>query len=570
MLKLKKTEAIKFLNPASLRRISTVVLTAFVGAVLVRIGAHGPQLISNIGAGSPYNTDDLKWTSGIVPFLGVGAVALISVFRSDLFRWWQWALFASCGATIFVGYFSFPPTTSSSNSRIHWVDWRLVPAARDDLRYLVTRLLRVTEWQVSNPWLVGAALTSFSVLMIFGYGKRQGWPVAVSLCVSSALIFSGPLGLFTNPSEDASTVFAIMAATALLMTFRRVRLVALVLPTLVRPEFVTIWLAFLALGASECLAGFAQVLRKHQKDRISLRNAFGRSWKTLAPFLKTLAGAFLLFVALQFVLYDALGRRWFLIGGQLIDETATASVVPREIDGWTISPFSGTYIFHFLWMFPTFLILAVFATGTIFFSHKRKEAITELERKETPRERELNTTNFLLFWCLAILMLHEAKPILYFNTRYLSYAIFPALLAAGGIVSKALKPAIESNPRNLPPRSLAYLTALLAVMLLPTSHAERREINLHSDYSSWVLYRNVLVEYGSTTPILTLDHRPAIRNSISYYFDVPVGQVKLVGPDDLKANQKSGAVAVCFRDCEILWTDNWDYTNVSGVFLWSG
>lgn len=553
-----------------LHRIGAVAVIAAFAAFVVRIGASGPQVVSNIGAGSPYTLDGLTWSSGLVPLVGVALTALIPLRFEHLMKWWQWAMIAACWSAVFVGYYSFPLTTSSSNSRIHWVDWRLVPAAQNDLRYFATRIVRSTEWMLSNPWLIGASLTSFSVLMIFVLGHREKWPVAVSLILSCGLIFSGPLGLFINPSEDASTVFAIMISSTVLMTFPRMRPIALVLPTLVRPEFITFWLAFLVLTGMECFTTLRLLRRDRVDSGTSTWQILATGSKRHAPYFVTIFGAGILFLFLQFGLYDALGRRWFMIDGQFIDQSATAAVVPKEIDGWTISAFSGTYIFHFIWMFPTLLILGCILVLEGFLRKRTSDSETFSGRYDGQVNRPINMPLLLLLWCGAILVLHEAKPILYFNTRYLSYAIVAALLASGGIVSKQV--CSRNWPRRdaLDPRNVAYFSALLAIFLLPTAHSDLREINLDRDYASWALYRDDLVEYGKIWPILSLDHRSATRNSISYYFNVPVGSVRLVVPEDLQGLPKSDAVVVCFDDCDLLWSAGWENGIISGVFLRSG
>lgn len=557
-------------GPGCLRRIGAVVVIAAFAAFVVRIGASGPPVVSNIGAGSPYTLNGLTWSSGLVPLVGVALTALISLRFEHLMKWWQWATITVCCSAMFVGYYSFPLTTSSSNSRIHWVDWRLVPAAQNDLRYFATRVVRSTEWMLSHPWLIGAALTSFSVLMIFVLGQREKWPVAVSLILSCGLVFYGPLGLFVNPSEDASTVYAMLIASTVLMTFPRMRPIALVLPTLVRPEFITFWLAFLVLTGIETGTTFRLLRRDRVESRSSTRQILAIAAKNHAPYFMTIVGAGFLFLCLQFGLYDAFGRRWFMVDGQLIDQSATAAVVPKAIDGWIISAFSGSYLLHFIWMFPTLLIVGCLLVLERFIRKRAVVSQTVSGRSLGQVDRPLNVPLLLLLWCGAILLLHEAKPILYFNTRYLSYAIVPALLASGGIVSK--KVCSLNRPRRdiLNPWGAAYFTALLSIFLLPSAHSELREINLDRDYASWALYRDELVDYGKMTPILSLDHRSATRNSISYYFNVPVGSVRLVVPEDLEVFPRSDAVVVCFDECDVLWSAGWENGIISGVFLRGG
>ena len=111
-------------------------------------------------------------------------------------------------------------------------------------------------------------------------------------------------------------------------------------------------------------------------------------------------------IAASQVIFEILGDRYFFTNGRIIDSGPISNAEPIEIEGFTISAFSGTYLGHGLWVMPLVFMLGAVA------------AVARAPNLPEPTER---LVYFSAVGALVVLAVHESQPLFYYNVRYLTY-----------------------------------------------------------------------------------------------------------------------------------------------------
>jgi hypothetical protein len=89
-------------------------------------------------------------------------------------------------------------------------------------------------------------------------------------------------------------------------------------------------------------------------------------------------------------------------------------VTPREVDGFTLTAWSGAFATHLLWVIPVFILAGAVA------------AVVVARRQELHVE---STVYLAVSGALLLVVVLESNPLLYYNIRYLTY-LLPLLLVA--------------------------------------------------------------------------------------------------------------------------------------------
>jgi hypothetical protein len=204
----------------------------------------------------------------------------------------------------------------------------------------------------------------------------------------------------------------------------------------------------------------------------------------------------------------ARGQNWFLHNGHLVDAGADV-LKPMRTDGFTISAFSGAYVLHSLWLYPTFMLLG---------------AAVALRRL---RELPLTAKRALVFGLLAVLgglVTSEAEPLFYFNVRYLAY-LLPFLMCAAFTC-------LAAPPRTRPLLGTPAVVALLCLGTL-TTHWQvfaQRERLLAAPIVRAFGDRHEIRRIVGKAPVAMTVNSISTRNYISYVLRRPPGEIRALTP----------------------------------------
>lgn len=246
------------------------------------------------------------------------------------------------------------------------------------------------------------------------------------------------------------------------------------------------------------------------------------------------------FVALSQLVMTILGRRYLLTGGKLIDLGPLTDLQPIDTDGFLISPFSGAYLGHILWLVPIVLPATLVAGVVLWLADGWRNP----ERTADDVWRRRGTV--VLFCASAtatLLFVHEAKPLIYFNFRYMSYA-FPFLFLG------AVAGARQMRRRSASLATGALVACSLGVYVLPMDpiairnhNARRAEVFLypHMDRLQEIAEgRTIHVAYGGFTVV----------NAIAYVLHTASGNVVTVTAaemDEILASAEADQVMAFVR-----------------------
>ena len=335
-------------------------------------------------------------------------------------------------------------------------------------------------------------------------------PLGASLGMGATVAISGNLLLFANTAEDVFVnIVVLLLVFVTLLTRHPIALgLALALAMLGRPPFVL--LIFAVLGGD---------MLAHLRRTRSVREL---PWRF--PIVAGLV-ALVTIVACQ-VAFEFFGDRYLLVDDALISASSLENLDPIEVDGFLISPFSGAYVGHAAWIFPLPLLIA--AAAGLVRAHRRSVAVEGL-----------------VYACalgiLAIVLVNEATPLLYYNVRYLTYNLPMLVLMAWSLWAPPEHPQMaRGSAPQAAFRSVAFAVMLLAPMMIPAdpigdkrdnqARPEHQLTDISDDIGDLAADRELHVQGGTST-----------RNFVAYMLRRDVATINLLPSNE---DPESGVVIV--------------------------
>ena len=396
----------------------------------------------------------------------------------------------AAATSVWIGWLAWPHNGFPSNARIHWVD-RLTWES-DDFFYALNK---VPHWIFyDSPWLWRSINSALIAWLFYLVARRLGLERVIAVGAATTTAISGNLLLFANTAEDVFLNLALILVVIYASLVRRPVLAGLAfgLVVLGRPPFILFGPAFLGI---ELLA--------HLLRRRPVREA---DWGYLLPAAVTMGG----FVFVSQVVFSVLGNRWLFTNGRIVDTRDLADIVAREVDGFTISSFSGAYVGHFIWLIP--LPLLVMAGYGLVRANRLPHGV-----------------EMTLYGCAAAigvtLLLHEYDPLLYFNIRYLTY-MFPFILTLAWSSLHA-----QGGARGV--TKTVRVLMVVVVLLAPLSF-KGRALDIRSRVSSRVEtemleIQDELTEFDRSEELYIDFGGSGARNYLTYVVKGNVNQIKILG-----------------------------------------
>lgn len=381
---------------------------------------------------------------------------------------------------LFYYQLAMPPMFSPSNARMLWVE-PLVFGSKFWSSYPLLCILHRVFYDFPGLLVSGSALVVFALCFLIARELLLSWEM--SFLTALALVFSSPMLNFATVAEGVLPNIGVLClAVYLYLRFGGVSAgVGVFLASLGRPQFLSLLPAIL-------LAEFISSLRStHHSSWISF---FSRN----SALLRLLATFAILYLAWQaFALSQ--GFSLFYNHGTASTELL-ANSMPKSIDGFEISSFSGAYFGHFWWQFPT-LVVMLWMVSLL--------DIWKLHDRQT-RFIVLGTAVLLCNLCF-----HEAFPIFYFNHRYITY-YYPLIH-----ISAFITLVRYSTPHWSASVFLGLLLAASAVAPYTTAFESSRKAE-NSPLISLYENREILREWanGRTVVSIPLDWRT--KNYLAYIF----------------------------------------------------
>jgi len=387
------------------------------------------------------------------------------------------------GATAaWIAWLATPHNGFPSNARIHWVDFLTVDS--DDYFYAAGRLPHMLFYDAPTLWQVINACVL--VALCVAIGRRLGFSWLVASLFGGVIATAGNFLRFANTAEDVFINLALAFLVLLVSLHRKPVLfgVALVLLALGRPQFMLIYPSVL----------LAEVVLSARQRRLPSA--------TQIRYVAVTGATVLVGIVATQALFTVLGRRNFVVNGRLLDTPQWVDLQPQEIEGWLISSFSGTYVFHLLWTLP--LATLVLAT------------ISAVRAPRLPADHEV-TVYFAGLSFVTMVVLHEADPILYFNIRYLTY-LLPFLL----VMSWSAAATFTSGDAGwvfaglVPVRTLLILLAVLGPMTIAGGAVESKRKLAGIPEVELVQIDDELRELADGRPVYLTPQGRGSRNYLSY------------------------------------------------------
>ncbi|MEK9637085.1 MAG: hypothetical protein VW060_08440, partial [Acidimicrobiaceae bacterium] len=232
------------------------------------------------------------------------------------------------------------------------------------------------------------------VALAFAIGQQLRLSLAASVGMAATPLVATALLVFADTAEDVllNTALLLFVCWAVLRRNPVIVGIALTLAILGRPSFFVLGAC---LAAGEALT----TLRCTRSVRDAMRTAFG-------PYVMTAGVVTVIGVAISQVVFEILGDRYIFTDGSIIDTGPLARAEPVEVDGFTISAFSGAYLAHLPWVMPL-----VFLLGSAYAVVRAPVLPEAIER----------FVGFGTMAVIGVLVVHESQPLLYYNVRYLTY-----------------------------------------------------------------------------------------------------------------------------------------------------
>lgn len=394
-------------------------------------------------------------------------------------------------------YLAYPPNAWPSNARMHWLDQFY--GRSDHFFYTLVKLPHVVFYEMPHIWQgINGAL---SVALTYGIGRQVFRPRWGAFLLAIGFLLSSNMLMFANMAEDVS-----VAVTALLLA------VYAYTRNCIYGFGVALFIVFLARPQLSLLAGAFVVThaiywaRDRQTERVGSRLLNGLR----EPFfLRNIAVFVALFVVWGIVL-TALDARYFLTGSGLIDQASFLDLEPRSVDGFLLTPFSGAYFYHFLWVYPLPLLLANAYVAVRF--------------------RRLSRSGQQLFiWCwifiLGSLVFLEAATTSYYNVRYITY-YWPLVLVAGSLAPTILRIRGFKKRRF---GTVAIVSILLLSVVTPYTDAFSRRAEIEGrDLTTLYADRHEIRELveGRKGKVYSTYTAHTQKNYVAFILKEPFGVVK--------------------------------------------
>jgi hypothetical protein len=402
------------------------------------------------------------------------------------------------------GWLSTPHNAFPSNARFHWVDY--ITWDSDDYFYALGRIPHRIFYDA--PWMWQSINAAIAVVLCYLIARRMGIGRGLSTVLASVIALSGNLMIFANSAEDVLLNVTLMLVL-LYASLRRIGWfvgLALLLLILGRPSFAVV---ALALPIGELLVA----LRRRE-----------RPTRQQVMYVVTAAAVTAVGVLITQIYFTIAGRRYFLTEGRLVYVPELDGATPREVDGFTLSAWSGAFSLHMLWVIPIFVLAGAVA------------AVVVARRQQHHVE---STVYLAVSGALLLVVVLEANPLLYYNIRYLTY-ILPLLtvaawsLLAPGVVGSASIP--EAHRRVVTSavamRPFVAATLVLSPLILPAhpigikraieQRVELELLDVNTELRELAEGRTVYLTFGASST----------RNYLSY--------VLRGNPNDIKLPDGSG------------------------------
>lgn len=398
-------------------------------------------------------------------------------------------------AAVVTGWLARPHNGFPTNARIHWVDYLTYKS--DNFFYAAGRLPHLVFYE--HPFVWQAINAGLIVALCLLIARKLGFGWVMSSLLATLVLTSGNITRFSNTAEDVFINLALTFAFLLALLHRRPVVIGLAIAALMlgRPQFAVVY--FAVVGAE--LLTFAR--RRSRPDRAT--------WIHLG----LITGALGIGVLVSQATFSLLGYRYFLANGHIVNIEELSDVTAREIDGFTIFPLSGAYVSHFVWVLPALLLLMAAAAVVL---ANRNDRATEV------------TVYAGALAVVALLGLHEVKPLLYFNIRYVTY-LMPFLVTMAWTLPGACAARSRDGDGSAPASALApwrplVLGALLLAPLTMSTNALAVRDRVGSKPEIELLaVRDELRDLADGRLVYVADARSGTLNYVSYVLRKPITQI---------------------------------------------
>ena len=403
------------------------------------------------------------------------------------------------------GWLSTPHNAFPSNARFHWVDY--ITWDSDDYFYALGRIPHRIFYDA--PWMWQSINAAIAVVLCYLVARRLGIGRGMSTVLASVIALSGNLMIFANTAEDVLLNVTLM----LLLLYASLRRIgwfvglALLLLILGRPSFAIV---ALALPVGELL-----VALRHRE----------RPTRQQVVYVGTAAAVTAVGVLISQIYFTIAGRRYFLTQGRLVYVPELDGITQREVDGFTLSAWSGAFSTHLLWVIPVFILAGAVA------------AVIVARRQELHVE---STVYLAVSGTVLLVLVLEANPLLYYNIRYLTY-LLPLLMVAAWslLVPGVMGPSSTGEARRrgvltsaVVIRPFVAATLVLSALIIPADPVGIKRAIEQRDELELLDVNTELRELAEGRTVYLMFGASSTRNYLSY--------VLRGNPNDIKLPDGSG------------------------------
>lgn len=421
------------------------------------------------------------------------------------------------GTSLWYGWLAYPHNAFPSNARFHWVDY--LTFNDDYFFYAAARLPHMLFYEVPHVWqAINAGLVAWLCYLVgvqLGLARRLANLLALAPAISANLL------QFSSTAEDVlmNVLLALLVIYASLLRRPLVFGLALALAVTGRPPFIL-------FVAAAVLAEIVPALGR--------RDARSIDWRYIVRF-SMWSGVF---IAFSQVVFELFGDRYFFVNGRVVDTGPLDLATPVEVEGFTISAFSGTYLGHAVWMIP--IVLIVGALGAVVTASRKHPAVTR-------------TIWFCVLCAASILFVHEYRPQTAYAQRYLTYAVPFVLVAAWAVLAPSHAPRLrwERFGMTAPGQVLVAASLTFGLMTLPVDPIGERATRNERPEFELLEIRYALRELATDRCVYFGDGAKSSRNFMSYVLKSEVWPIRRIGdtpdasfaPDSLVVRRKDSAPA---------------------------
>jgi hypothetical protein len=399
------------------------------------------------------------------------------------------------------GWLSTPHNAFPSNARFHWVDY--ITWDTDDYFYALGRIPHRIFYDA--PWMWQSINAALAVVLCYLIARRIGIGRGLSTVLASVVALSGNLMIFANSAEDVLLNVTLM----LLLLYASLRRIgwfvglALLLLILGRPSFAVV---ALALPIGELL-----VALRHRQ----------RPTRDQVVYVATAAVVTAVGVLVTQIYFTIAGRRYFLTEGRLVYVPELDGVTQREVDGFTLSAFSGAFSTHLLWVIPVFILVGAVAGVVV--------ARRQVVHVESTVYLAASATVLLVF-------VLEANPLLYYNIRYLTYLLPLLLVVSWSLLSPGvIGPSGTGDPADRAlgsasvARAFVAATLVLSPLVIPADPVGLKRAIEERDELELLEVNTQLRELADGRTVYLTFGASSTRNYLSYVLRGSPNNIKLPG-----------------------------------------